>query len=326
MTKINLVQALLVLTTSIVQHAHAAYSLTDDYSGKNFFPGFTFFTDPDPTQGLVEYVDLKTASNKSLAGFLPESNNSVYLGVDYKTVLQPNQTRQSVRLTSTKSYNHGLFIADIGHMPGGICSVWPAYWLVNNDGMGEIDIIEGINDQANNSITLHTGAGCSINSTTQSSSGLRQSTDCDINSPNQPKNVGCSFTDMDAASYGTGFNAAGGGVYAMEWTSSVIQTWFWKQGFAPADIAAGAPVPGTWGQPVAKFTGCQIDEHFKDLQIIFDTTLCGSWAGQPSIWADSPQCLAKAPTCDEFVASNPEAFTEAYWAINSLKVYEDNGS
>jgi hypothetical protein len=34
--------------------------------------------------------------------------------------------RNSVRLVSKKSWTHGLFIADIAHMPGGICGTWPA--------------------------------------------------------------------------------------------------------------------------------------------------------------------------------------------------------
>lgn len=28
------------------------------------------------------------------------------------------------------------------------------------------------------------------------------------------------------------------------------------------------------------------------------------------------------PTCKDFVAKNPGNFTEAYWLINSIKVYE----
>ena len=48
----------------------------------------------------------------------------------------------SVRITSNKSYNSGLFIADFFSMPHG-CSVWPAYWTVGPDwpNAGEIDII-----------------------------------------------------------------------------------------------------------------------------------------------------------------------------------------
>jgi len=34
--------------------------------------------------------------------------------------------RNSVRLVSKKSWTHGLFIADIAHMPGGVCGTWPS--------------------------------------------------------------------------------------------------------------------------------------------------------------------------------------------------------
>lgn len=46
------------------------------------------------------------------------------MGVDYTTVLD-NQWRdggrESVRISSKKTFTHGLFIADVKHMPGNIC-------------------------------------------------------------------------------------------------------------------------------------------------------------------------------------------------------------
>lgn len=56
------------------------------------------------------------------------STGGVYMGVDSVTMLNPNGTvgRNSVRITSQKSWTHGLFISDINHMPGGICGTWPA--------------------------------------------------------------------------------------------------------------------------------------------------------------------------------------------------------
>ena len=55
------------------------------------------------------------------------------------------------------------------------------------------------------------------------------------------------------------------------------------------------------------------------MQILFDTTFCGDWAGKA--WKQS-ECAAKAPTCEEYVANNPEAFEDAYWLVNSVKVFE----
>ncbi|KAL8861000.1 MAG: hypothetical protein Q9178_002513 [Gyalolechia marmorata] len=45
----------------------------------------------------------------------------------------------------------------------------------------------------------------------------------------------------------------------------------------------------------------------------------GVWAGE--VWADDPQCSSLAATCEEYVQNTPEAFVDAYWTINALKVY-----
>ncbi len=76
----------------------------------------------DPTHGYVNYVDQVTAQN---TGLIDIKNNQVYLGVD-KTNSASDSGRSSVRLTSTASYNHGLFILDLAHMPGSVCGTWPA--------------------------------------------------------------------------------------------------------------------------------------------------------------------------------------------------------
>lgn len=56
------------------------------------------------------------------------------------TNVTPNG-RPSVRISSNKTYNSGLFILDVKHMPFG-CGTWPAYWLVgpNWPSGGEIDV------------------------------------------------------------------------------------------------------------------------------------------------------------------------------------------
>lgn len=110
----------------------AQYVVEDDYlADGNFFDMFSFFTGADPTQGSVSYVSQATASSEGLVKF---QNGQAYMGVDYQNVA-PNG-RSSVRVTSNKSYNSGLFILDLEHMPGGICGTWPAFWLVGS----EIDI------------------------------------------------------------------------------------------------------------------------------------------------------------------------------------------
>ncbi|KAK5753829.1 hypothetical protein LTS12_016032 [Elasticomyces elasticus] len=298
----------------------AQYVLEDDYmSGGNFFDQFSFFDGPDPTKGFVDYGGAGGANEKNLTS---SSSSNVQMRVD-STNKAPNG-RSSVRITSNKSYNSGLFIIDADHMPTG-CGTWPAFWLVgpNWPSGGEIDIIEGVNEQATNAMTLHTGPGCSITDN-NAFSGAIVTDNCDINAAGQDANVGCSIKTESINSYGTGFNDNKGGVYATEWTSSAISIYFFPRGSIPADISSGSPTPSSWGKPLAQFQGgCDIPDFFSDQQIVFDTTFCGDWAG--AVWS-SGSCAAKADTCNAFVANNPDAFTDAFWSINALKVYQSGGS
>lgn len=117
--------ALLALMSGV----KAAYTLKDDYSGTNFFSMFDFFTDADPTHGYVDYVAQSAAQS---AGLINTNNNQAYIGVDTKNVAS-GRGRQSVRLTSKATYNTGLIILDLEHMPGSICGSWPAFWTVGPD-------------------------------------------------------------------------------------------------------------------------------------------------------------------------------------------------
>lgn len=304
----------------IAQAANSSsYTLQDAYNTTNFFQSFDFFNGPDPTSGFVNYVSASAANTTGLAGF---SNNAVLLGVDHKTLNPPAPGRASTRVTSKKAYNSGLFIADIAHMPGG-CGVWPAFWTVGKNwpADGEIDIIEGVNADTTNAVTLHTSAGCNMASTGALSTSSLSTSNCNANTAFD----GCSFSTASTQGFGAGFNANQGGVYAMEWTSSAISVWFFARSTIPADITSGKPSPPTWGTPTALFAGkggCDIASHFQNHQIVFDTTFCGQWAGK--VWS-SGSCASLAPTCDAYVAQNPSAFATTYWLINSVKVYQQPG-
>jgi len=301
--------------------ARAQYSLVDNYDTSNFFNEFSFYSGTDPTNGFVDYQTATAANADGLAGF---SSGGIYLGVD-DTTLNPSGGRGSVRLSSNKAYTHGLFIADIAHMPGSICGVWPAFWTFgpNWPASGEIDIIEGVNQESVDTITLHTSAGCSVN-TAGSAPGTTILTADNCNAGTDAS-TGCGVSTSNTNAYGNGFNSIGGGVYAMEWTSSSISVWFWPRGSIPSDITAETPNPTGWPTPMTVFTGntCDIDQHFANHNIIFDTTFCGDWAGE--VWG-SGSCASAAATCNDFVAQNPSAFSEAYWLINSVKVYQTSGS
>lgn len=263
---------------ALLHTTSAAYTLIQDYSGEAFFQGFDFFTDPDPTDGHVQFQAIEAANATGLVGFMQEGNatKAIYMGVD-STSAAPGG-RGAVRVSSTKSFQHALVIADIVHMPGGICGTWPAFWMVgaNWPNNGEIDIVEGVNDQTKNLMTLHTNAGAVVN-TQVNFSGEVVTPDCDINAQGQPKNAGCSIADVSNLTFGNDFNAAGGGVFATEWTSKFIKIWFFPRGSFPADIANSKPNPGqNWGTPSSVFQGnFSLDQHFNNLQIVFDITFCG---------------------------------------------------
>lgn len=170
-----------------------------------------------------------------------------------------------------------------------------------------------MNLATNTTYTLHTGPGCTF------SQG-------DCNAPGSG-NLGCGTASHDTQTLSDGFNEIGGGVFALEWTSSAINVFFFpRNGNIPQDIAAGNPDPSTWGSPSTSFSGsgCDISSHFQNHQIVFDTTFCGDWAGK--VFSDDPVCGSKATTCQEFVSSNPSEFKDAYWLINSVKVYSENNS
>lgn len=303
---------------SFVNLSIAGYALKDDYNPSVFFDMFDFWTWSDPTHGFVQYIDQTSARNQ---GLISNSSN-VYVGVDH-TNITPNG-RPSIRLTSKEAYNSGsLVILDLAHMPGNACGAWPAYWMVGPDwpNGGEIDIIEGVSLQNTNAMTLHTADGCTLIDNGNFTGNLRTD-DCYIYADGQSTNEGCQITTTNTYTYGDGFNNVGGGVYAMEWTDEAITIWFFQRGAIPSNIQNGSPNPdSSWGRPISQFTGCcDIPEFFQDNQIVFDVTFCGDWAG--SVWSSDATCGALAGTCNDYVANNPSAFRNAYWSINSLRVYE----
>ena len=313
-----------------------AYTLVDDYlANGQFFDRFNFFNSSDPTHGSVSYLSRESSEK---AGLVSCSANNVKIRVDSSNVALNG--RPSVRIESKQTYTQGLIILDLDHMPGGICGTWPAFWTLGPKWPthGEIgmcshplsrddesspppDIIEGVNSQTTNLMTLHTNAGCTTRNNTALATSQLQTPNCDIKATDQSPNAGCSFKAPNQNTYGKGFNRAGGGVYATEWTSTAISIWFFPRGRIPLDIAAGIPDPATWGRPLSYFKGdCNFEEHFKDHQIIFDTTFCGDWA-EPD-WNAGECKRVHRCSCKDYVAKNPAAFVEAYWSVNELKVYQ----
>nr|ADZ46179.1 beta-1,3(4)-glucanase [Paecilomyces sp. FLH30] len=299
------------------QQLMAAYVLIDDYGhGNGFFNKFNFFTGEDPTHGFVDYVSRNVAQG---AGLLGERGDRVYMGVDY-TNPAGSRGRRSVRLESKNTYEHGLVVIDLAHMPGSVCGTWPAFWALGTADWpfgGEIDIIEGVNDNSFNHMILHTSDGCTIND--GGFTGNLRTSNCYIYAPGQNANAGCGIEATNPDSYGRGFNSLGGGIYATDLTSNGISIWFFPRG-SELRVLGDNPNPANWGTPAAKFAGgsCDFESKFNGQRLIFDITFCGDWAG--SVWGIGG-CASRAGNCNDFVQDNPSAFTESYWLINSLKVY-----
>lgn len=133
---------------------------------------------------------------------------------------------------------------------------------------------QGVNDYTTNQYTLHTAPGCTLQPasfTGTALSSLPQS--CAVA---ETGGTGCPIRDASPKSYGAGFNAAGGGAYAMRWAEDGIAMWFWPRGALPSDIEdGGEPRPEGWGEPAAMFGagGCAPFEYFAKQSVILDTAL-----------------------------------------------------
>lgn len=241
--------AAVIICATVTVEASGAFTLLKDYSGTAFFDGFDFFTDRDPTNGCVDFVDKSTAFASGLAG-VDANSGQAFMRVDHMTVLgeprlavsgsaaPPPPPRRSVRVTSRDMYDPKnlsgsadglgavLAVLDLHHMPTG-CGTWPAFWLNSGKGhwpqYGEIDIIEGVHETTHTQTTLHTSTGCQqaeVPTTNFTGEWARHAgqpaTNCYVHAYSPKGNLGCPIAGPPN-SMGTPFNTNGGGVYAMLW-------------------------------------------------------------------------------------------------------------
>lgn len=304
------------------------WQLVTKIAGNEFFDPkhWWFWSFDDPTHGDVHYVDAGTAWNDGLVS-INERGNAI-MKVD-TTPYREKGKRKSVRIHGTRVFTGGMVLMDAVHMPTG-CGTWPAWWQngPNWPHGGEIDILEGVNDNTQNQVSLHTGPGCTMpHDFEQGQTGILHHGNYDYDAFNCGSaatfNQGCGVLDRTSdASYGESFNNANGGVYALVWADYAIQVYFFKRSQIPQDITDGSPDPDNWGTPVANFptTSCSPYEAFYDNFNIFDTTLCGDWAGSEGAWSS---CAAKTgyATCSEYVANEGASFKDAYWEVVSVTYY-----
>ncbi|KIY71643.1 glycoside hydrolase family 16 protein [Cylindrobasidium torrendii FP15055 ss-10] len=292
--------------------------LQDTFDGTNFFDQMAFYSGKDPTNGMVNYVNVSAAWDKGLVGY--GDNGEVLMKGDNTTWLAEGAYRDSVRVSSYAQYNTGLFILDLNHAPWG-CGIWPAFWTLGSGtwpDTGEIDIIEGVHDNEHNQVAWHTKQGCYLNpnasfSGTVVSGDAGNHTDCDGNAND---NSGCAITQWSRASYGPYFDLQGGGVFAMKWDENGVSVHSFYRAAIPSDINDGSPTPSGWGVPEAFLSpeSCDPIKYFVNHSVIFDITFCGDWAGNSYANTNCPG------TCSQRIM-DPANFENASWSINSLKVY-----
>lgn len=341
----------------LVQSSPPTYQLVKNYTmfptvpnttNEYFFDAFDFSGRSDPANGFVKYQDMKSALDSHLTRIIDyvyeDHDNAtrimtdlLYLGVDSQNITPTG--RPSLRLESKETFNQGLFVADIYHMPGG-CGVWPAFWMLGTAGpwpdAGEVDILEGINEQTQNRMSLHTSKALTIDNHTNPlkisskvaggiQNGVALTTDCNVVSSG---GRGCSVSsNRPEEAFGMEFNRQLGSFMVVEFTSGWIKVWqmdrltgeeIFGQNSA-GSIDAGGQIG--WGTPTAVFSrnGTNLEPFFRDLRIILNTDFCGPWIDGG--WTTS-SCASLAPTCREYVEKNPVAFEEAYWLVKSVQVYE----
>jgi hypothetical protein len=106
---------------------------------------------------------------------------------------------------------------------------------------------------------------------------------------------------------------------AVLWDNAGIAVYFFPRQNIPSDITAQAPVPDNWGTPSAFWpaSSCNPFQFFQNHGAIFDTTLCGDWAG--GVWTatgipgQDQSCAQRTgvATCQQFVQQNGAALSEA---------------
>jgi len=294
-----------------------AYILKEDIIGPGFYTHFDWEAIDDPSHGRVNYVDQLTSIEQNLtyAKF-----DTFILRTDDKTILDADGPgRNSVRIRSKNTYTTHVAIFDMRHMPQG-CGTWPAIRETKESDKpigGLIDILEGVNDQGPDSVTLHTTAGCTMPET-RIQTGTNAQLDCNVlvNS-----NAGCGVLLSGSLNYGPPFNANGGGWYAIERTTDHISIWFWprRDPTVPWEVKEGTISidPRRWGVPAAYFpnTSCDFSQYFEEHNIIINLTLCGDWAGN-----SYPQAICPS-TCVDHVNNDPAAFSDAYFDFAAVRIY-----
>lgn len=280
------------------------YVIQDLYQGEDFFNYWDFFTGTDPVAGDVVYQSLSDAQSKGLA-YVDGCDNSTVFAADSISTVTAGGKRGSVRITSQKSYNGGLFVIDASNIPVG-CSTWPGFWTVGPDWPWRMTLRNGTNET------------CTIEGLVGNSTFTVQAVRSNWHTT-ETSESGCGIEDTDIRSFGYDFNSAQGGVFAFLWDNMTgMSMWHFARADIPADLTARQPNPFTWGTPIGFWSAqsCNVLEIFYDHQMVIDTAHCGNRAGGGS--------YSKSGCPVTYTDMNAKAtnFVDAKWVINYVAVFQ----
>ncbi|KAF4511717.1 hypothetical protein G6O67_003489 [Ophiocordyceps sinensis] len=329
---LNLVTAVAVLLAWTGGTSAESFQLAERIDKDNFFDKFTFSTIKDPNHGFVNYVSVGKARKNDMVKI--QDNGDIYLGVDNTTTLDHEREpgRDSFRVQSKAVYKHGLFVARFTHMPAPVCGSWPAFWTFGSGTWpeaGEIDIYEGWNLNTYNKPTLHAGRAaeigqCTLNGTKQGAKVLAE--DCDNFGATHDRNQGCQTEETEETENSI-WGSPEGGTQALFWTSEEIKIYTWPHGKEPDNVHDDEIDTDAWSAttPSLHLKTCDIDRAFQPQTIVLDVDFCGIPAGT-TFWTKPDHkgestCYdtTKVPTCDKYVAENPEAFNEVYFQFKDIR-------
>jgi len=114
-----------LLLAALPTLTQATYVLDTVMWGSTFFSHFNFQT-VDPNNGYVKYL---TQAAAQAAGIIFQGEGAaVRIGTDVSQTLSgaAGTGRESVRIESTKTWNHGLYVYNLASMPVPACGTWPA--------------------------------------------------------------------------------------------------------------------------------------------------------------------------------------------------------
>ncbi|KIY71879.1 glycoside hydrolase family 16 protein [Cylindrobasidium torrendii FP15055 ss-10] len=313
---------------NLTRRASEGWTLGNNWTGEDLFDAFNFDNKAADNQGAAYYSD-----RKSGLVWTDEDGNAV-VGIDSTEAV--DGLRKSIRMTSKDTFNVGsLVILDVQELPA-VCGVWPAIWM-NGDGVwpasGEIDILEGVNMYTQNVMSVHTNEGCYLDKSLLSALRgvtlkVKDQLSCDaIANPET-----CGFNVDDNSSYGPPFNSQGGGTLAVSLETSGVHFYYWKQGQVPQDIYNNTPTPSNWGDALISVISpsCKIEDHFKDMRIVVNINLAGTFTS--GVWSYPGNGQEKA--CSEitgfnnpwdYVTQKGSAFKDAKFTIRSIKTFYQDG-